>query len=1038
MQKLIITSLFFTLTSLHAVTSLLNGNCELEGVSVSDWLKYYLNEKIDDNAVEFKKFNTIKVVSVTLLTSDHGKYFFVSLEETVLTIAASDEFKNFEENEVNTDDPQLNIGLHFECEEGSGDLYFYQPINDLNTYNPMFTENKYTYKLPMPLPAGFNLKCFFGKDIEACDQDITNTKLNFFFDPPNDFNVLWEGITGDKKKCHSVSITTKQLLRLNKTTTYTLSATDMGNPSKSSSVPFEIEVDEEIAIQLSPQFVKSYYTATYDNTNPEHSITIDGAIELIKSSVGVEMTLHGEHSSNFDIMYDADGVIITLKNNLDSEVITENVIVLLTIEAILANAEAPGRTVLVIYMPKIECPSTTTEAPTTACPTTVTQTDCPVCTTETVTLSTCPPCLTTVCPECSTTTTDVTPIFPFFSFQQEQYKFDAPVGDKVTIGVVKVIAMPEQTIEYSLKPDGDEELLKSIIIDKNSGILTTNRRIDIGLYKVIAHAKGTMSGAETTANVEINIYNELITEEVLIIKTIDENAESSIELPGGKDSNYEFISQYPKTTTPLFEYQNGYLTTKSIDIQKYEIKEFLVPQFLVTLKLKESGSRISIEQDMPRDESRSWVYLPNSVPRDSDTLLVSVIINDVNDNSPFFETTSLTIGYPAEEILNYLSPSYLIQVKAADLDTGNYGDIRYSTTSTDFVVHSKTGIVHVEDGVLKKNEEQQFTVIATDMAGDESGKSASLIIKVKPLKKEHLTLLTVKNKLIEELDDAIKELSLKTKLQIRYLTTSLVSIDDSDNNNNIYRNSTLRGRILNRSKRAPIPNDNSEYAIQLIIYALNKEEQLVENEELQEKLENVETIEDLETEKWDFNKESQVSNNVGYIAAIAVLATLLVLFIVIVGIFYYIKIYKKGPSKPYTTMIEDDSDSLKSEQSNSKDGESVGKRRPTGFVFNPPPIEDDKESIENENKYESLQNRGWTNSKIDDGVDFSKQVKEEGAEVNKTESPIILEKEIDSGNRLISLEQENPTRKSVSFQPIVQKYNIMLDKGEDEDIDIHL
>ncbi|KAK4878955.1 hypothetical protein RN001_007101 [Aquatica leii] len=1010
----------------------LKGNCYLEGVTIENWSTAYTNQAVNDNEkIVFKTFNTANVTGVTVSGEDYSKYFVSKYEQNVVTIGPSAEFANFEKNENNEENPTMVVNLDFDCNSGKGTLAFYQEIADLNTYKPAFSKSSYSYKLPMPLPADFNLQCLMDAPIEACDNDITNTKLNFAIDPPGDFLVSSSGPTDDSKKCYNVLIKTEKPLTLSQTTSYDLVVTDIGNPTKNGKVEMKIEIDEQTAVPSNPQFNLAYYTATYDNTAEQHSIKVDSIISLEKKDQAATVNIFGVHKDNFDININNNVITVTLKKNLEDEIISENVIVVLTLEATVTNAEGPGKTALIIYMPKKECPTTTTSMPTTACPTTETPTECPICTTEATTIVTCPPC---------TTETPITPAEPRVIFFQDLYSFHTVPEDQITVGAVKAVAIPDEEIEYSIQKDGENVIPSQLEINKNTGSLSLNGKVDVGVYKILAEAKGINTGASNTAHVEISVYIETETADVLIVKTIDEDAKSTLPLPcplGQNTCTYQLINQYPETSQVLFQYDNGNLITEAINLQMEEIKDYLNPQFTLNFKLTdvENTYIFAPNKSVKEENDRHWLYLPKSIPRDPSTLLVSVVVKDVNNHPPVFDVgNKLTVGYPIKSLINELSPPYLVQVHATDLDKGVYADIRFTTTDKDFIVHPKTGIIYPGDNAFDNNINRQFFVTATDMDGASGGLTASLDIDVKLLTQQHLTFLTIQDKLIEDLDNVLKELSIKTNLKINYLTAAIVPKEQSKS-------------LRNRSRLLRSTRDDEDYAIKLIVYALDGSNELVQTEILQEKLDDVEDVGDLSTTTWDSTcnegSDTGVTNLTGYIVGIAVLASLLVIFMIAVGVTYYVKIVKKRTPKPYTEMRDEDSKSIKSENSQQDDDVNVSKRRPTGFVFNPPPVEEDNDSIGNDRKYESISNNAWadpsTSSTYNDPIQIKQNIYNDEHKLQITRDSVDHINDEDSRDSPNSLDYDNP-KKSVSFRPIVEKINIVVDtdKADTDDVDVHL
>ncbi|KAK5645622.1 hypothetical protein RI129_004086 [Pyrocoelia pectoralis] len=959
-------------------------NCELEGVSPDDWTTEYQNTKVNDNeSKEFKRFKAANVAAVNISESVYEKYFLVTLEEDTVIISPSAEFKNIETNENSgTLLPTIIVNLIFKCEEGSGILVFYQPINDLNTYEPHFRKDSYSYTVPMPLPPNFDMSCLFGEHIEACDNDITNTALSFTISPPEDFSLDWQTTTDGTKKCHRAVIKTLQSLSLSGPKDYILSATDTGTPTKTGMAQLRIEVNKEESIPANPQFTSAYYTAHYNIEHDLHTVNFDSTVTLERNDQPVTYSLEGAHKDNFDLEPTSEGLKVNLITNLPDDVIRDDVIVLLTVKATTEKAEAPGRTVLVIYLPKREL-----------------------------------------------TTPD--PTIPTISFEKEDYIFTIPPVESITVGVVRANSNTQENVQYTLHASDGATIPNQLRISESSGRLTVDEKLDIGTYKVKVIATGVSSKATDSANVVIKVVSEESTTYSVIVKEISELTEATINLPCSQTETtcvYEFDYQYPETTPPLFTVENNVLKSASIHLQMDAIKDLLVPQFIVNLKLRPTAPKLrnlTLIQNVNFEEDvHKWVLLPKHLLRESDSLLVSVIINDVNNNPPIFkEGSKLLIGYPVKKLARQLSLTHLVQVTATDADLFPINsDIRYSTDSSNFIVHPISGVIYPAETAFADNKDETFKVVAKDRAGGEDAHSTTLEVEVTLLEKNHLTVLKVANKLLEDVNGVIERLSADSNMKIGYLTASIESPSYS------------LSRMLRNLVMLEAPRAKPVHFLSIVIYAFNSNNEVIPTETVQSKLEGTEDINvDPWTPSTDIDTDVESTNTTGFIAAIAVLGVLLVLFMIGIGLLYYFKIRKfNRPLKPYKSMNEEDAESTKSARDESSI-EDLTKRRPTGYSFNAPPPEDDDNRSDENNGYVDILDkpRDWSGASThfsknsnENKLDYLGKINNETAQHQHTEDE--------------DTDDLRDQKKSVSFKPTVQKINILVDeeKQENDDNDI--
>uniref|UniRef100_A0A8C3I3E0 Protocadherin Fat 3 n=1 Tax=Chrysemys picta bellii TaxID=8478 RepID=A0A8C3I3E0_CHRPI len=111
---------------------------------------------------------------------------------------------------------------------------------------------------------------------------------------------------------------------------------------------------------------------------------------------------------------------------------------------------------------------------------------------------------------------------------------------------------------------------------------------------------------------------------------------------------------------------------------------------------------------MPMDREKTELYLLNITiydlgnPQKSTWRLLTVTVEDANDNSPVFLQDSYSVN-----ILESMSiGTEMIQVEARDKDLGSSGEVTYSvlTDTQQFAINSSTGVVYVADQLDRESK----------------------------------------------------------------------------------------------------------------------------------------------------------------------------------------------------------------------------------------------------------------------------------------------------------------------------------------------
>ncbi|XP_031221329.1 protocadherin beta-18-like [Mastomys coucha] len=215
----------------------------------------------------------------------------------------------------------------------------------------------------------------------------------------------------------------------------------------------------------------------------------------------------------------------------------------------------------------------------------------------------------------------------------------------------------------------------------------------------------------------------------LLIEDINDHAPTFLE-------KFIFLN-ISESATPGTSFQMD--TAQDLDIGMNSIQNYSIsPNPYFYLKLKDSGKgrrypELVLARSLDREKEASISLILTAMdggflPR-SGTVLVQVVVLDVNDNAPEFEKTLYEVQVPENSSVD----SLVIKVSATDLDSGTNGEISYSFShiSIDvqktFEIHPISGEVHLK-ALLDFEVIQSYTinVQATD-GGGLSGKSAIIV-----------------------------------------------------------------------------------------------------------------------------------------------------------------------------------------------------------------------------------------------------------------------------------------------------------------------
>ncbi|GJQ70536.1 hypothetical protein Trydic_g22939 [Trypoxylus dichotomus] len=570
------------------------------------------------------------------------------------------------------------------------------------------------------------------------------------------------------------------------------------------------------------------------------------------------------------------------------------------------------------YPPTCNC-SETTESPnfppvTECSQSSVTPQDCSECdpmscngTSTTRPTWDCSSCTTEICEDyvCSSEKPSVTTSRPIASvqFSQESYEFVLAAND-----VMPSLNWPisaKSTIEEDIVFEADG-LPIQLNLDPVTGMLTNNNFLPAGVHGFTVTATGQISAATAETSVTITVQPFEICSDgarvtyTLLVKQVPENQASTLLTAAFEDETdyqLEIESVSPAAGRGLFYVSDDgqSLGCSALDRESNHFAGMDVTQYTVTVLVTEITdtdyitvdeyrnnilhipSELRVQKRSTKAETSQCVLI-NDISNDVTRTTIVVVVEDVNDNEPQFAPTNMVIGYPTNSLLSAIAPAYLAQVEATDADIGINAELAYFVESSYVIIHPNSGIIYPTESIL--DDDFTFSVTARDQGGDGSESSNSLQVQVKILQQEHISVIRLRDVLLEDISEKIAELNSITNTNIRQLQASVLPLEST------------------RQMRA-----DESYYMHITAYVLDNSNNLLTTEQLQELLDDEEglTVAALS----EVMQRNDSSNNTGLIAAVAVLSVILFLLLIGFFVFYFFKLRK---NKTYGHMEEQNSD----------------------------------------------------------------------------------------------------------------------------------
>ncbi|XP_008194073.1 uncharacterized protein LOC656855 isoform X3 [Tribolium castaneum] len=327
-----------------------------------DWTNHLikLENESDDRPVNLV-FKYTGELSVTFSDEPEfgAKYIDIVAENNQLSFKSNDNYTKIEEDPNiqsyvigNTISFQRKFTLNCDAEQDILNLLI--NIKDTNNHDPTFAKTSYSYEMPMPLIPNIDLTGF-GDDIIVTDYDFTNDNVAFTID-----NTAFEVTTKHNNGSNSYTavVKVKSYTYLSKDTQLTLTATDSGEPPRSSSTTIQIKIDESNSLPDIPSVPEASYQFDYaigDDKKPE--LTPLGADIIVTASDSSKLTVKLESSDiapddYFTVELDKNSQKVTIKPTDKVIEASPNPVLVLTLVLTLNGKEKDSsKTAILVNLP---------------------------------------------------------------------------------------------------------------------------------------------------------------------------------------------------------------------------------------------------------------------------------------------------------------------------------------------------------------------------------------------------------------------------------------------------------------------------------------------------------------------------------------------------------------------------------------------------------------------------------------------------------------------------------------------------------------
>uniref|UniRef100_A0A182TX67 Cadherin domain-containing protein n=1 Tax=Anopheles melas TaxID=34690 RepID=A0A182TX67_9DIPT len=253
-----------------------------------------------------------------------------------------------------------------------------------------------------------------------------------------------------------------------------------------------------------------------------------------------------------------------------------------------------------------------------------------------------------------------------------------------------------------------------------------------------------------------------------------------------------------------------------------------VPQFKLVLKLNCLDNDKAADQANRRSVVKRSLVNTETINYAPDITIVSIIVDDINDNDPIFiypETASgnkVWLSFPEPSLANRLMLSGLIDVVATDADENLNAKIRYSVAENEhFTVHPETGSIKPTKDSLRASNLIDLVVYATDRDGAVDGRSSRLEITIHRLDENQIAFITLDAADEDTVREFTEQINRQSNFHLKVLHQSIVPLLEA---------SSGRANV----KKAVRQVQNTMSTMRLIVYAINDDNQLLSTNDIRD------------------------------------------------------------------------------------------------------------------------------------------------------------------------------------------------------------
>ncbi|XP_052873584.1 uncharacterized protein LOC128278898 [Anopheles cruzii] len=511
------------------------------------------------------------------------------------------------------------------------------------------------------------------------------------------------------------------------------------------------------------------------------------------------------------------------------------------------------------------------------------------------------------------------PVFEYGSFQ-----FQLRSDTSGAIGSVRAtVKDPLVVVDHQLITD--DAYLKLYVTISAEGALSLIRPIAPSEYRFSVRASNREAGKQSSVGVMLDVLSEYecteqgikmpTVDKTLVVLHLDEESPHPTIFPVGLNvCEYEILSQSPLNDSwPYFyiDSETGWLASHSFDREDHNLFAGMeVPQFQLRLKLVCSSEEKLFRAKRSLIETNSINYAP-------DATIISIVVDDINDNDPLFVQPAITpeavtvvhLAYPQPALAARLMLPYLTILEATDADQGLNAKIRYSLAENDqFMVEPDSGGIFPSRNALKEEARVELTAIATDRDGEADGRSTKLALSVQRLEVNQIAIVTLETAEKIAVSALIEQINGQENFRLAVLHQAYIPSTD---------------RAVRREEQNGIQMLDQHGTVRLVVYAMDNSNELLHEDVIRRAI--LEAVPNLEAsaivsvnevlcsdhENACAESLRHQSSHSGLIASTSVLGSLLLICLAVGSVLYfrYVRpLSKAGKNASDLEQLESDFD----------------------------------------------------------------------------------------------------------------------------------